>query len=67
MVDAGARDFLVLRRLVAFRPFVADDGVPGLQLRIDDGETIALRIAPALLELLHQAVGQLEANRPIRH
>ena len=54
------RDFLYQRRLVSLRPFVTDDGVPGLNLRFAGWETIAVRIDVPLLELLHQAIGRLK-------
>jgi hypothetical protein len=53
------RDFLYQRRLVSLRPFITDDGVPGLQLRLAGDETIALRIEAPLLELLDRAIGRL--------
>jgi hypothetical protein len=56
------RDFLYQRRLVSFRPFVADDGVPGLNLGFDGGDRIAIRIDPPLLDLLHQAIGRLRSR-----
>lgn len=58
------RAFLYQRRLVALRPFVTDDGVPGLNLRFAGGETIAVRIDVQLLELVHLAIERLRA-RPI--
>ena len=63
---ARQRDFLYQRRLVSIRPFVADDGVPGLNLRFAGDETIAVRIDLPLLELLRQAIGRLEASPGIR-
>ena len=47
---APPRDFLYRRRLVAPRPFVTDDGVPGLNLRLADDETIAVRVDLRLLD-----------------
>jgi len=64
---ATQRDFLYQRRLVSVRPFVTDDGVPGLNLRFAGGETIAVRIDVPLLDLLHRAIGRLKersASRP---
>jgi hypothetical protein len=63
---ATQRDFLYQRRLVSLRPFVTDDGVPGLNLRFAGDETMAVRIDLPLLELLRQAVGRLEANPGIK-
>ena len=57
---ATQRDFLYQRRLVSVRPFVTDDGVPGLNLRFAGGETIAVRIDVPLLDLLHRAIGRLK-------
>lgn len=59
---AMERDFLYQRRLVSLRPFVTDDGVPGLNLRFAGDETIAVRIDIELLGLLHQAIRRLEAS-----
>ena len=64
--DAAQRDFLYQRRLVSLRPFVADDGVPGLNLRFSDGDTLAVRIDLPLLDLLHQAIGRLKASPRVR-
>ena len=64
---ATQRDFLYQRRLVSLRPFVTDDGVPGLNLRFAGDETIAVRIDIPLLDLFHQAIGRLKqsaASRP---
>ena len=63
---AAERDFLYQRRLVSLRPFVTDDGVPGLNLRFAGDETIAVRIDPALLDLLHHAIGQLQASPGVK-
>ena len=63
---ATARDFLYQRRLVSFRPFVTDDGVPGLNLRFAGDETIAVRIDLPLLDLLRQAIGRLEASPGVK-
>jgi hypothetical protein len=65
---ATQRDFLYQRRLVSLRPFVTDDGVPGLNLRFAGGETMAVRIDVPLLDLFLQAIGRLKASaasRPI--
>jgi len=46
---------------------VTDDGVPGLNLRFADDETIAVRIDLPLLDLVHRAIGRLKesaASRP---
>jgi len=59
------RDFLYQRRLVALRPFVTDDGAPGLNLRFADDATIAVRLDGPLLDLLHRAIVRLEAARDI--
>jgi hypothetical protein len=59
---ATQRDFLYQRRLVSLRPFVTDDGVPGLNLRFADDETIAVRIDLPLLDLLHRAIGRLKQS-----
>lgn len=69
MPDAASpeRAFLYQRRLVSIRPFITDDGVPGLNLRFAGGETIAVRIEIALLDLIHQAIGRLKACPRIRH
>ena len=53
------RDFLYQRRLVSLRPFITDDGVPGLNLRFDGDETIAVRIEIPLLELFDRAISCL--------
>ena len=63
---ATERDFLYQRRLVSLRPFVTDDGVPGLNLRFADDETIAVRIDIRLLDLFHQAIGRLKASPRIK-
>jgi len=63
---ATQRDFLYQRRLVSVRPFVTDDGVPGLNLRFAGGETIAVRIDVPLLDLLHRAVGRLKERSASR-
>jgi len=60
------RDFLYQRRLVSLRPFVADDGVPGLQLRFAGGDMIAVRIEAPLLDLLREAIERLQAHPGIR-
>jgi len=59
---ATERDFLYQRRLVSLRPFVTDNGVPGLNLRFAGDETIAVRIDIRLLDLLHQVIGRLKDN-----
>ena len=56
------RDFLYQRRLVSLRPFVTDDGVPGLNLRFAGDETIAVRIDRPLLDLFQQAIERLKAS-----
>ena len=63
---ATERDFLYQRRLVSLRPFVTDDGVPGLNLRFAGDETIAVRIDIPLLDLFHQAIRRLEASPGIK-
>jgi len=63
---ATQRDFLYQRRLVSVRPFVTDDGVPGLNLRFAGGETIAVRIDVPLLDLLHRAIGRLKERSASR-
>jgi len=65
-VAATERDFLYQRRLVSLRPFVTDDGVPGLNLRFVGDETIAVRIDIQLLDLFHQAIGRLKASPGIK-
>jgi hypothetical protein len=57
---ATERDFLYQRRLVSLRPFITDDGVPGLNLRLDGDETIAVRIEIPLLELFDRAISRLK-------
>ena len=66
--DASAtpRDFLCQRRLVALRPFVTDDGVPGLYLRFAGDEAIAVRIDPPLLDLLQRAIERLRASPAVK-
>ena len=64
---AGERDFLYQRRLVSIRPFVADDGVPGLNLRFAGDEMIAVRIDIPLLDLLHQAIWRLKTSQVLKH
>lgn len=59
---APERDFLYQRRLVSLRPFVTDDGDPGLNLRFAGDETIAVRFDVSLLDLFHQAIWRLEAS-----
>jgi hypothetical protein len=63
---ATQRDFLYQRRLVSLRPFVTDDGVPGLNLRFAGGDTIAVRIEVPLLDLLHHAIGRLKACQSVK-
>jgi hypothetical protein len=63
---ATERDFLYQRRLVSIRPFVTDDGVPGLNLRFAGDETIAVRIDIPLLDLVHQAIGRLKESPGIK-
>jgi hypothetical protein len=63
---AAERDFLYQRRLVSLRPFVTDDGVPGLNLRFTDDETIAVRIDVPLLEVFHHAIRRLRASPGIK-
>jgi len=58
---ATERDFLYQRRLVSLRPFVTDDGVPGLNLRFAGDETIAVRIDVRLLDFFDRAIGRLKA------
>lgn len=60
------RDFLYQRRLVSLRPFVADDGVPGFNLRFEGDEMIAMRIEMPLLDIFHQAIGRLKENPRIK-
>ncbi|MCK9684387.1 hypothetical protein [Scleromatobacter humisilvae] len=60
---ATERDFLYQRRLVSIRPFVTDDGVPGLNLRFAGDETMAVRIDVPLLDLLLQAIWRLKSSR----
>lgn len=64
--SATPRDFLYQRRLVALRPFVSDDGVPGLNLRFAGDETIAVRIDLPLLDLVHQAIERLRSSPAVR-
>lgn len=56
------RDFLHQRRLVALRPFVTDDGVPGLCLRLDGDDMIALRLEGSLLDVVLLAISRLKAS-----
>ena len=63
---ATERDFLYQRRLVSLRPFVTDDGVPGLNLRFADDETIAVRIDLPLLDLFPRAIARLKASPAIK-
>jgi hypothetical protein len=63
---ATQRDFLYQRRLVSLRPFVTDDGVPGLNLRFAGGETMAVRIDLPLLDLFHRAIGRLKEGAASR-
>ncbi len=63
---ATERDFLYQRRLVSLRPFVTDDGVPGLNLRFADDETMAVRIDLPLLDLVHRAIRRLQASPGIK-
>ena len=63
---SAGRDFLYQRRLVSLRPFVTDDGSPGLNLRFAGDETIAVRIDIQLLDLLHQAIERLKASPGIK-
>ena len=63
---AAQRDFLYQRRLVSLRPFVTDDGVPGLNLRFADDETIAVRIDTPLLDVFHHAIRRLQASPGIK-
>jgi hypothetical protein len=65
-IDMAERDFLYQRRLVSFRPFVADDGVPGLNLRFEGDDMIAMRIEGPLLDILHQAIGRLKESPGIK-
>ena len=65
-IDMTERDFLYQRRLVSFRPFVSDDGVPGLNLRFEGDDMIAMRIESPLLEILHQAIGRLKESPGIK-
>jgi hypothetical protein len=60
------RDFLYQRRLVSFRPFVADDGVPGLHLTFQGDETLSMRVDARLLELLCQTLARLKDNHLIK-
>ncbi|MBW8758285.1 MAG: hypothetical protein JF586_11805 [Burkholderiales bacterium] len=60
------RDFLYQRRLVALRPFVTDDGVPGVQLRFAGDETMAVRIDVRLLDLVQQAIERLRTSPAVR-
>ena len=60
------RDFLYQRRLVSFRPFVTDDGVPGLNLKFEGDEMVAMRIERPLLDLLHEAIGRLKENPGVK-
>ena len=60
------RDFLYQRRLVSFRPFVTDDGVPGLNLRFEGDDMIAVRIESPLLDILHQAISRLRESPRIK-
>jgi len=64
---ATQRDFLYQRRLVSIRPFVTDDGVPGLNLRFAGDETIAVRIDIPMLDLLHLAIWRLKTSQGARH
>jgi len=63
---APERDFLYQRRLVSLRPFVTDDGVPGLNLRFAGDETMAVRIDVPLLDLLQQAIARLRESPAIK-
>lgn len=56
---AFERDFLYQRRLVSVRPFVADDGAPGLGLWFEGNDMIAMRIEGRMLGVLQQAIGRL--------
>jgi hypothetical protein len=60
------RSFLYQRRLVSFRPFVTDDGVPGLRLRFEGDEMIAMRIESPLLDIFHQAISRLKESPRIK-
>jgi hypothetical protein len=60
------RDFLYQQRLVSFRPFVTDDGVPGLNLRFEGGDMVAIRIETPLLEVLHAAIGRLKEDPGVK-
>jgi hypothetical protein len=63
---APERDFLYQRRLVSLRPFVTDDGVPGLNLRFAGDDTIAVRIDLPLLDLFLRAIERLKASPGIK-
>ena len=64
--ETTERDFLYQRRLVSFRPFVADDGVPGVNLRFEGDDTIAMRIESPLLDIFHRAITRLKDNPRIK-
>ena len=64
--SAAQRDFLYQRRLVALRPFVTDDGIPGLNLRFADDETIAVRIDLPLLDLVQLAIERLRSSPAVK-
>ena len=65
-IEMTQRDFLCQRRLVSFRPFVTDDGVPGLNLRFEGDDMMAVRIESPLLEIFHQAIGRLKESPRIK-
>jgi hypothetical protein len=64
--EKTGRDFLYQRRLESFRPFVTDDGVPGVNLRFDGDEMIAVRIESPLLDIFYRAISRLKENPKIK-
>lgn len=56
------RDFLYQRRVVAFRPFVSDQGLPGLHLTYENDDSASIVFSASMLDPLKEALAVLQAS-----
>lgn len=55
------RDFLYMRRLVGLRPFVSDQGLPGLHLKFEPDEEISAVFSVQTMQALSTSLQSLQA------
>ena len=58
------RDFLYMRRLVGLRPFVSDQGLPGLHLKFEPEEEISAVFSVQIMQALSKSLQTLQDALP---